>query len=110
MGLDSSGDLLLASCAQDAYIRLWRIAREKTDTANVNLTIVREGDGEKEEEGELKLTGNSFTVVDDENISHQYTVTLESVLLGKTETELNARQIGIPTIRDTHDHAKPCSA
>ena len=85
--LDSSGDLLLASCAQDAYIRLWRIAREKNDTGMVDSKIVRDG---KEEEGELKLTGNRFTVIDSEKISHHYTVTLESVLLGKTETELDA--------------------
>ena len=89
--LDGTGDFLLASCAQDAYIRLWRIAGNKMAVeGNINSAAMGEGDGGKEEksdEGELKLTGNLFTVVDDEKIPHQYIVTLESVLLGKTKLD-----------------------
>lgn len=68
---------------------MWRIAGKKEAVAgNIDGTITGE-DGRKEEEegheGELKLTGNLFTIVDDDKISHQYIVTLESVLLGKAE-------------------------
>lgn len=38
---------------------------------------------ESEDEGELKLTGNVFQVVDNEGTAHQFTVTLESVLMGE---------------------------
>ena len=77
---DRSGDVLLASCAQDAYIRLWRVSKEKRNAESAVLPS-----GEKEDEGEeLKLTGNVFTVVDKDKTSHLYTVTLESVLMGKS--------------------------
>ena len=38
-----------------------------------------------EDDGELKLTGNVFQVMDEQNASHPYTVTLESVLMGKAK-------------------------
>ena len=38
--------------------------------------------GVDDDEGELKLTGNVFLAVDEGKASHQYTVTLESVLMG----------------------------
>ena len=41
-----------------------------------------DGGGVDEDEGELKLTGNVFLAVDERKVSHQYTVTLESVLMG----------------------------
>ena len=83
--LDGSGDLLLASCAQDAYIRLWRVARKDkaTPPSTSSAATGEEGDGVvDEDEGELKLTGNVFLAVDERKVSHQYTVTLESVLMG----------------------------
>ena len=39
----------------------------------------------EEDIGELKLTGNSFKVTDEQKVLHQYTVTLESVLMGKAD-------------------------
>ena len=79
--LDASGDLLLASCAQDAYIRLWRVAAKDKATPPASSATTSDGDS-VDEEGELKLTGNVFGVVDERKTSHQYTVTLESVLMG----------------------------
>lgn len=43
--LSDCGDLLLASCSQDCFIRLWRITRDKP-----------------EESSSIKLKGNIFTV------------------------------------------------
>ena len=84
--LDGSGDLLLASCAQDAYIRLWRVAKDKaTPSTSSGATSER-----IEDDGELKLTGNVFQVMDEQKSSHQYTVTLESVLMGKAKGQLHA--------------------
>ena len=77
--LDGGGDLLLASCAQDAYIRLWRVARDKPTPSPCSAATTEP----IEDEGELKLTGNVFQVVDEGKASYQYTVTLESVLMGK---------------------------
>ena len=51
-------------------------------------------DGDNEDEGELKLTGNVFEVVDEETVSHQYTVTLESVLMGKTKYTFHQQLFG----------------
>ena len=46
--------------------------------STISAATSEEGDGGvDEDEGELKLTGNVFLA-----ISHQYTVTLESVLMG----------------------------
>ena len=77
--IDGSGDLLLASCAQDAYIRLWRVARDKATSSPSSAATTEP----IEDEGELKLTGNVFQVVNEGKAPHQYTVTLESVLMGK---------------------------
>ena len=77
--------MLLASCAQDAYIRLWRVSKENACRGSaesaVSVSSVLTGEGGDIGE-ELKLTGNEFSVVDDEKVSHKYTVTLESVLIG----------------------------
>ena len=70
---------------------MWRVAgKKRAVTGDIDSATTGEGDVGKEEksdEGELKLTGNLFTAVDDEKISHQYIVTLESVLLGKTKLD-----------------------
>ena len=67
------GDLLLASCSQDAYIRLWRIAPHHSTTC--------EGGDSGEEE--LRLTRNTFSVLIDQEGERQFTATLESVLIGE---------------------------
>ena len=82
--LDGSGDLLLASCAQDAYIRLWRVTTDKA-TPSQNSAATSEP---IKDDGELKLTGNIFQLMDEGKTSHQYTVTLESVLMGKGSEEV----------------------
>ena len=83
---DGSGDLLLASCAQDTYIRLWRVAKDKDKATPSAVAATTDGDDDEnsvDDEGELKLTGNMFQVKDEGRPSHQYTVTLESVLMGE---------------------------
>ncbi|XP_071811428.1 elongator complex protein 2-like [Apostichopus japonicus] len=62
--VDDCGDLLLASCSQDCFIRLWRITRDKP-----------------EESSSIKLKGNIFTV-SYKDIEAKYVVTLESLLAG----------------------------
>lgn len=67
--VDDDGDLLIASCAQDCLIRLWRL------TAKKNIDNQHSGD-------EIKLRGNSFLWHDeDENICH-FVVGLEAIMAG----------------------------
>ncbi len=63
--LTDGGDLLLASCSQDAYIRLWRIAMETVETTP---TL-----------DELRLTSNMFSI----SQGLKFTVIMESVLIGE---------------------------
>lgn len=56
--------MLIASCSQDTYIRIWRLCETTPTVANDN---------------ELRLESNVFSVPE-ENI--KYFVTLETVLLG----------------------------
>ena len=58
----ASGDLLLASCSQDLYIRVWRVVKAEKDQKSNDL---------------LQLKGNKFQL-----LSVEYCVTLETVLLG----------------------------
>lgn len=60
---------LLASCSQDCYIRLWQLSREGPDT-------------ELCDHGDLKLTENTFSLVDEDGMERKYIITLESVLIG----------------------------
>lgn len=69
-GISDSGDLLLASCSQDAYIRLWRIAME---TTAIDPAV-----------DELKLTSNVFSIFEGD----KFKVTVESVLIGKFEDKI----------------------
>ncbi|XP_033124267.1 elongator complex protein 2-like [Anneissia japonica] len=62
------GDLLLASCGQDFFIRLWRISPEKEEAL----------DNRNEE---IKIEGNTFSVMSREK-TKRFNVSLESVLLG----------------------------
>ena len=62
---------------------MWRVTKDSNikeagDPKTSSVTV-------EEDEGELKLTGNVFSIVDDWNATHQYVVTLESVLMGKIE-------------------------
>ncbi|CAI8001653.1 Elongator complex protein 2 [Geodia barretti] len=65
-------DLLLASCSQDASIRLWRICQQQQQDCKHK----QQQEGEVEEE--LKLKGNTFCLSSGATVS----VTLESVLIG----------------------------
>lgn len=67
-----SGDLLLASCSQDASIRLWRITLVKSDHAAIAVS----GD-------ELQVVGNVFNAGVGGK-QRTYAATLESVLTGKS--------------------------
>ncbi|XP_030846506.1 elongator complex protein 2 isoform X2 [Strongylocentrotus purpuratus] len=63
---DDDGDILLASCAQDCFIRVWRISASRLKAA---------------QDTEIQLKKNTFTVF--HQVSEQrYAVSLESVLAG----------------------------
>nr|XP_054767769.1 elongator complex protein 2-like [Lytechinus pictus] len=88
---DDDGDILLASCAQDCFIRLWRIAANQEQSA---------------QDGEIQLKKNTFTV------SHQgseqsYAVSLESVLAGH-EQWIYAVHWQKPTRLDGKHHQPLC--
>ena len=73
---------LLASCSQDTYIRLWRLFREGPDTVS--------------EAGELKLTENSFTLVETDREQRKYIITLESVLVGENLQQVSCDSVCAP--------------
>ena len=66
--LGGSGDLLLATCSQDSFVRLWRV-REKVSGS------------EQEDAEELTVKANTFGLGCCGN-DRTYTVTLEAVLIG----------------------------
>ena len=68
-------DLLLASCAQDTTIRLWRITHQQQQCKQQQEGVVDE---------ELKLKGNVFLLESGTSVS----VTLESVLIGQFEFQI----------------------
>ena len=81
-----TGDLLLASCAQDAYIRLWRVSMETevaTPTSNQ----------------ELKLTSNIFST----DRGSKFKVTVESVLIGELINS-NAHVMYVPCMTLLYDY------
>ncbi|XP_022096823.1 elongator complex protein 2-like isoform X2 [Acanthaster planci] len=65
---DDNGDLLVASCAQDCFIRLWRVVADHSRDA-------------KQDDGELRLKGNKFQAAWEGDEAH-FSVVLESVLAG----------------------------
>ena len=69
---ENGGDTLLASCSQDTSIRLWRITQQQQEQ-------------QQGEEGELKLKANVFTV----ECGMTFAVTLESILMGRFEFEVD---------------------
>ena len=77
-------DLLLASCSQDASIRLWRICQQQQQDCKHK----QQQEGEVEEE--LKLKGNTFCLSSGATVS----VTLESVLIGRFEFQIRPMGIG----------------
>ena len=86
-----NGDLLLASCSQDTYIRVWRLSSSA-------------GDEEKDEEI-LQLKGNQFHV-EEEGKKVDYIVTLETVLLGHEDWVYSVRwqppAVGIGMVCGAH--------
>ncbi|PFX24811.1 Elongator complex protein 2 [Stylophora pistillata] len=72
--LEDGGNLLLVSCSQDSFIRIWRISLSTTYPVT-NSDIVQD------EFKELKLTSNVFSVTD-KGSSKDFSVVLESVLTG----------------------------
>ena len=68
--LGAGSGCLLASCSQDCYIRLWRLRREDSDTVHTDS------------DDDLKLTENSFSLLEGDGVERKYTVMLESVLIG----------------------------
>ncbi|XP_068708874.1 elongator complex protein 2-like isoform X1 [Montipora foliosa] len=71
---EDSGNLLLTSCAQDAFIRIWRISCVSKIESEMELL---EHDGLQE----LKLTSNVFHATD-RGSEKEFAVVLESVLTG----------------------------
>ena len=53
-----------------------------TPPSTSSAATSEEDDGGVDDDGELKLTGNVFVAMDEGKASHQFTVTLESVLMG----------------------------
>nr|XP_058967609.1 elongator complex protein 2-like [Pocillopora verrucosa]XP_058967610.1 elongator complex protein 2-like [Pocillopora verrucosa] len=72
--LEDGGDLLLVSCSQDSFIRIWRISLSlKYPESDSDIL--------QDEFKELKLTSNVFSVIN-EGSSKDFSVVLESVLTG----------------------------
>ncbi|XP_073239641.1 elongator complex protein 2-like [Porites lutea] len=71
---EDRGDLLLASCAQDTFIRIWRVSSDnKVQEAEPEILC--------DKMPELKLTSNIFSVAD-KGLEREFSVVLESVLTG----------------------------
>ncbi|KAK3739827.1 hypothetical protein QZH41_009079, partial [Actinostola sp. cb2023] len=81
--LEDSGDLLLASCSKDCFIRIWRISSSNKNNKHLTDNIKSPITAGKllEDLGELKLTSNLFSV-NTEGKEFQFSVVLESVLSG----------------------------
>ncbi|XP_064647875.1 elongator complex protein 2-like isoform X2 [Lineus longissimus] len=73
---DDSGDLLLVTCGQDCFIRLWRFSARDPDAVTSQLNIK-----ELSIHQEIKLKENTFTFQDGEK-KCCFAVVLESVLSG----------------------------
>ncbi|XP_037044564.1 probable elongator complex protein 2 isoform X3 [Bradysia coprophila] len=74
VGLDD-GDILLASSAQDTFIRLWRIS------PRCDITAVKTVNELKPDE-EIKIEERIFTIESEKGTKHHFAIGLESVLLG----------------------------
>lgn len=74
VGLDD-GDILLASSAQDTFIRLWRIS-SRHDVSAVKAV------GELKPDEEIKIEERIFTIESEKGTKHHFAIGLESVLLG----------------------------
>ncbi|KAH9520084.1 Elongator subunit elp2 [Bulinus truncatus] len=75
---DEAGNILLASCAQDHLIRIWKFVR-KTDTKALTQASKSVSELKDDEIITVKETIISFSDIEDEFI---FAVTLESVLCG----------------------------
>ena len=78
-GLDivtvNNSELLVASSAQDTFIRLWRISPRHTIESRKRASIFATND-------DIQIEEKLFTVKTETGKSLSYAVTLESVLLG----------------------------
>ncbi|XP_070565909.1 elongator complex protein 2-like [Ptychodera flava] len=72
----ADGDLLLATCSQDCFIRIWRISPRQAKTENVTGPSV-----DTSVDDEIKLKENTFTVKE-KGKEFCYAASLESVLAG----------------------------
>lgn len=81
-GLDivtlNNSELLIASSAQDTFIRLWRISARQT----IDPTIQRKRANIFSTNEDIQIEEKLFTVKSDTGKTLSYAVTLESVLLG----------------------------
>ncbi|XP_077978293.1 elongator complex protein 2-like [Glandiceps talaboti] len=77
LAVDDSGTLLLASCSQDCFIRIWKMTQRDPDSTNITTPSV---DSLAEDE-EIKLKENTF-LVNHEGKGLCYAVSLDSVLTG----------------------------
>ena len=73
-GTPTTGDLLLASGAQDSYVRVWRIVSDDPITDAAATTAVSDGGNVVPE---IRLRENSFSVG-----VHRFSATLDAVLSG----------------------------
>lgn len=80
-GLDfiavNENELLLASSSQDTFIRLWKISRRESGELKAPKTVEVFGASD-----EIQVEEKIFTVGGENNASHHFAVSLESVLLG----------------------------
>lgn len=65
--VENNGDLLIASCAQDCFIRLWRLTLTSDDI---------------DCENDIKLRGNSFMLHDADGTAYSFNVGLEAIMAG----------------------------
>ncbi|XP_014663840.1 PREDICTED: elongator complex protein 2-like [Priapulus caudatus] len=74
--MDDGGDLLLASCAQDFFIRLWRISPRCSEVHNQQKLT-----SSVSNEDDIKIKEKMFTV-DNEGKQYSFVVSVEAVMTG----------------------------
>ncbi|ELT98174.1 hypothetical protein CAPTEDRAFT_179061 [Capitella teleta] len=77
--VDDSGDVMLASCDQEFYIRIWRISSRNPSEVKLISEEKKNSLEKLDPELEIKMTEETFALSDNDLC---YAVTLESVLHG----------------------------